>query len=371
MSVAPVLPAEQVTPMPPAATRSPLRAAACQRIPSIDGLRELLQCAIELEHSTLPTYLCALYSLGQSHNRAAAEALESVFVEEMLHMTLVANLLTAVGGRPRLDTPEMVPGYPRELPHVDGSFELSLLPFGPRALQQFLRLERPTALGAPTRGDRYDTIGQFYGAIRNALGELTAELGETTVFCGDRGRQVSDDIAYRGGGHIIAIDDLASAFAALDEIVEQGEGASDTDVWDGDRDMFHPERDEVAHYYRIQELVLGRRYRRGDTPRTGPTGAAIFIDRDGVLPMQQDSRVADRAPGDPIRTAQELFNATYCSLLAMLDRAFDGRPETLGAAVGVMYELKAKAQSLMRTPTEDGHATAGLTFEYVSPEDRP
>ena len=38
-------------------------------------------------------------------------------------------------------------------------------------------------------------------------------------------------------------------------------------VWDHDHEMFHPERDEVGHYYRIEELRVGRRYRRGDTAR--------------------------------------------------------------------------------------------------------
>jgi hypothetical protein len=41
---------------------------------------------------------------------------------------------------------------------------------------------------------------------------------------------------------------LLRRFAAMDETVEQGEGAGAVQVWDGDRDVFHPERDEVAHY---------------------------------------------------------------------------------------------------------------------------
>ena len=39
-------------------------------------------------------------------NRRAVEILTSVFVEEMLHLTLVANVLNSVGGRPRLDAPQ-------------------------------------------------------------------------------------------------------------------------------------------------------------------------------------------------------------------------------------------------------------------------
>ena len=129
--------------------------------------------------------------------------------------------------------------------------------------------------------------------------------------------------------------------------------------------MFHPERDQVAHYYRFQELKLGRRYRRGDTPRSGPTGDPISVDWDGVRPMRSNPRTSDHAPGSRIRAAQEEFNQSYCALLQLLEQAFDGAPQMLGSAIGVMYTLKAQAQALMQTPIEDGRATAGPTFEYV------
>jgi len=85
-------------------------------IGTLESLREHLQWAIELEHFTLPPYLCALYSLDAARNPDASEVVASVLVEEMLHMTLAANLLNAVGGRPRLDAPQMLPVYPRCLP---------------------------------------------------------------------------------------------------------------------------------------------------------------------------------------------------------------------------------------------------------------
>ncbi|QRP43157.1 ferritin-like domain-containing protein [Amycolatopsis sp. FDAARGOS 1241] len=120
--------------------------------------------------------------------------------------------------------------------------------------------------------------------------------------------------------------DLKSAQAALAEIVEQGEGAARTQVWDGDRDVFHPERDEVAHFYRFQELKHGRCYRTGDTPQTGPTGEEIQVDFDGLLPMRRNPRTADYPEGSEIRAAQQEFNTTYCLLLYLLEDAFTGNP---------------------------------------------
>ncbi|MER7280990.1 ferritin-like protein [Dactylosporangium sp. NPDC000244] len=350
---------------PPA--RRTASAPSAARIDTLDGLRRHLQWAIELEHATLPPYLCALYSLDESRNPEAVQVVGSVFVEEMIHLALAANLLNAVGGHPRLDTPRMLPRYPRHLPHGDRSLRLSLVPFGDEALEMFLRLEQPAPPGAPAESDSYATIGQFYAAIEEGLHHLCAALGEREVFCGDPARQVGSGPFRHSGGLVAAIDGLDSALAALEEIVEQGEGTSRGEVWDGDRDVFHPGRGEVAHYYRFQELKLGRRYQRGDTPQSGPTGEAVPLDLGGVHPMRRNPRLADHAPGSPIRNAQEDFNHTYSALLHLLEQAFNGRPKMLAVATGTMYALKAQAQQLMLMPDGDD-TVAGPTFDYVAPE---
>ncbi|WP_410791286.1 ferritin-like domain-containing protein [Kribbella sp. C-35] len=335
-----------------------------QRIETIDSLHEHLQWAIELEHATLPPYLCALYSLDPARNPDAVEVVSSVFVEEMIHLSLASNLLNAVGGEPRLDTPELLPGYPRQLPH--GSIELSLLPFGPDALEMFLRLEKPEAPGASAEGDHYETIGQFYDAIEEGLRYLCDTLGEEKVFSGDPARQVTAGPFHHTAGTLQPVTDLASALAALDEIVEQGEGTARGEVWDGDHDIFHPDRDEVAHYYRFQELKLGRRYQRGDTPQSGPTGEPVTIDPTGVSPMQPNPR---RSDNEQIRAAQEEFDNTYCTLLFLLEQAFTGEPALIRDATRAMFGLKAEALKLMQL-SEDDHTTAGPTFRYIDPEQR-
>ncbi len=339
------------------------------RIATLESLREHLQWAIELEHATLPPYLCALYSLDPERNPEAVHVVASVFAEEMLHLALAANLLNAVGGRPRLDVPEMLPPHPRPLPHGDRSLQLSLVPFGPEAIEAFLRIERPAPPGAPPEDDAYETIGQFYDAVEEGLRGLCDRLGEDAVFSGDPARQVTSAHFRNSAGRLFAVTGLTSALAALEEIVEQGEGTARGEVWDGDRDVFHPERDEVAHYYRFQELKAGRRYRRGDTPESGPTGEPVAVDFGGVRPMRRNPRLADHPPGSEIRAAQEEFNRTYCGILHLLELAFDGSPGMLPVAVGTMYALKAQAEALMSMPDEGG-TTAGPTFEYVPKEAR-
>lgn len=339
-------------------------------ITTLDDLRAHLQWAIELEHATLPPYLCALYSLEPERNPEAVEVVGSVFAEEMLHLLLAANLLNAVGGAPVLDAPHLLPSYPHPLPHGDGSLRIGLHPFGTTALDQFLRIESPAWPGAPTQPDGYATIGQFYAAIEDGMQSLCRELGERAVFVGDTARQIPGVHIGHAGGRAIAVRDLASALDALGEIVEQGEGAGRTEVWDGDHVVLHPERDEVAHYFRFVELKVGRRFRAGDTPRSGPTGDALVVDLDGVLPMRPNPRTADYPVGSAVREAQDEFNYTYCELLRQLEQALNGSPTRLGPAVGTMFKIRDQAQALMRMPTGDGATTAGPTFEYVPRDQR-
>lgn len=197
--------------------------------------------------------------------------------------------------------------------------------------------------------------------------ELCDQFGEEKVFTGDPARQLTADHFGHSAGALNPVTDLESALAALEEIVEQGEGTSRGEVWDGDHDIFHRDRDEVAHYFRFQELKLGRRYQRGDTPESGPTGEPVAVDYTGVQPVRPNSRLADHGLDSPIRQAQEEFNGIYCNLLQLLEQATNGEPSLLRTATGMMYQLKGKAQALMAMPDAEGY-TAGPTFEYVEPE---
>src|SRR5690242_15431558 len=162
-------------------------------ITTIADLRTRLQWAIEIEHSIIPPYLCALYSIKPGSNREAVEALTSVFIEEMLHMTLAANVLNAVGGAPVLDQPGFIPTYPQHLPHSRGTFLIPLAPFSRQTLETFMRIENPEPPDAHAEADNYDTQGQFYLAIEEALQALCAAHGEKTIFCGDPARQITND----------------------------------------------------------------------------------------------------------------------------------------------------------------------------------
>lgn len=334
-------------------------------IQTLESLRSHLQTAIELEHSTIPVYLSALYSIKEGTNREASNLIRSVVMEEMLHMSLAANVLNAVGGYPSINHARFVPSYPTPLPHSDASFQISLERFSKEAIRTFLRIEKPEKPGTQPLADGYSTIGQFYEAVEAGLKRLCAELGEQGVFTGAASLQVTPEYFYGGGGEIVVVKDLESALKALHVIVAQGEGI-DHSLFDGD-DLFFGEPKDLAHYFRFNEVHEERHYQRGDGVRSGPTGKPLLVDWDAVYPMRKNPKAADYPVGSEIRRKLDEFNAAYMKLLNLLHNAFNGEPKLLFEVVPQMYVLKNLAVALMRIPSGDGKTTVGPSFEFIPP----
>jgi hypothetical protein len=336
-------------------------------------LKNLLQAAVELELSTIPPYLCALYSILPMTNREASLVIRSVVVEEMLHMVLAANVLNAIGGDPRV-TDGHAPRYPHELP---SGVVLHLLPFSPQAVDAFLKVENPAHPHSPLDADhpllagrRHQrhrarsidlddgfhptSIGAFYHEIIRELEAAAGDVGEERLFCGDPARQVSREYYYAAGGRSILVSDLDSARAALHEIVEQGEGDMGS-MFDDDGDL--------AHYYRFRQLEYGRSYRRSDDGGP-PTGTPVEVDYDAVYPMVANPRGEEyRSPG--LRAASADANRTWSELLLQLEAAFRGRPEALLPAVHSMFKLRDQSLVLLANPMPDHPGrNAGPTFEW-------
>ncbi|MGO8557617.1 ferritin-like domain-containing protein, partial [Rhizobium ruizarguesonis] len=53
--------------------------------------------------------------------------------------------------------------------------------------------------------------------------EAEAHGAGTTIFTGDRSRQITSEDYYSGGGELFTVTDLKSALEAIDLIIEQGE----------------------------------------------------------------------------------------------------------------------------------------------------
>jgi hypothetical protein len=349
------------------------------RVTDLGELHRHLSAALQLEHATIPPYLVALYSIRPGTNSDAYHLLRAVVVEEMLHLTLAANILNAVGGDPDLTVDGFVPTYPAVLPDGETDFEVGLQAFSKEAVDTFLKIERPAAAAgsevvtvhrAKTEGsvraarthddseEHFYSIGEFYQAIEQGLVELHAEHGDA-LFSGDPARQITPEYYYSGGSAIVPVTDLASAQAAIRVISEQGEGTG--------RHIFDFE-DEIAHYYRFEQLVLGRYYLPGDEVGS-PTGGLLDVDWEAVYPVKTNARLSDYPDGSQLRAGAEAFNTGYAAFLDLLTRAFRGQPDLLTEAVGAMFSIKELACQLMRQPIDRASGLNALpTFEMPATE---
>lgn len=337
----------------------------CGSIKTVDELRGHLQTAIEIEHSTIPTYLCALYSIKDGTNTFAMQQIQGVVMEEMLHMVQAANILNAIGGEPAINTRDFVPDYPTYLPHSDDAFLVPLQKFSKDTINVFLDIEHPKQHLAPPQANDYKTIGQFYAALRHAL----VYLDHTTpggIFTGKPERQVTPDHYYGGGGKLIAVHKLADALLGINEIVGQGEGMNGS-IIDPDHELFGQDI-EYAHYFRFNEIQCGRRYLPTDTPQEPPSGPPVAVEWDQVYDMQPNPKIKDYPKGSELWNKTYAFNRTYMSLLDSLHNACNGQPELLIESIPLMYDLKYKALELMCTPLDTNQPdgpTAGPSFEFV------
>lgn len=325
--------------------------------PALDSIYTALQRAIELEHATIPAYLYALYSLDPSKNKEVVEIIESVVIEEMLHMTLASNVLNALGGCPVIDHPDFIPTYPGPLPGgVESNLTVHLAPFSADQLETFLDIEQPehplnfrsfAAMEEPL------TIGQFYGKLSAAI----AAIGDGH-FVGHLRFQVGPDLMPEA----VVVRNVATAQQAIAVIVEQGEGTRTSPAEVVGRD--------VAHYYRFMEIKKGRRL--VPVPGGGPDpedqwaydGDPVPFDVSGVYPVPTDP--GPYAPGSVEALANDNFNYTYTSLLRALHKLFSGEatPEQLDRALGLMMSLKGQAMAMTSGITGPKYPSVGPTFQY-------
>ena len=336
-----------------------------------DDLVSYLNTAMALEHATIPPYLTAYYSIRSSTNSDAAHIIRVTAAEEMLHLTLAANVLNAIGGKPDLTGPGFVPSYPAYLPDGADDFTVDLRPFSPEAVETFCKIERPgkapsadsrlvktsdgrtPLVSSPTAEEmRFYSIGEFYEEIIEGLEKVAA--GDPALFCGDPARQVGPEYFYSGGGAVIVVSDLDSAQQALRFIADQGEGLN-AGIYDADG--------ELAHYYRFRQLQLGRYYQVGDHP-DAPSGAPLSISWDDVYKVKVSARLADYPAGSELARVARDFNADYGAFLALLTKAFNGQPGLLEEAVCEMFRLRDAFNRLVCNPLPGSDGLhAAPTFE--------
>ena len=352
----------------------------------------MLSEAAALEHMIMCEYLFAAFSLkrdtGEGVTAAQLEAIKGwegvvslVATQEMLHLALVSNLLTAIGSHPYFSHPN----FPQRSRYYPPGVQLALLPFGDHALQHFLYLERPEgmdledapefaalALPKPTlslddnqivpQTQEFATIGHLYRGLEQGFRHLVEKYGEQRIFIGPPRAQATGE--YFGWPELVAVTDLAAACQAIETIIEEGEGAR------GDW--------RQAHFGKFLQIMQEYRDLKQQDPGFEPARPVVAA---YVRPPGDTGGVPLIA--DPVTAGvSELFNASYEVLLQMLMRYFIHGKETedelqtlSSTAVSSMFmAIKPLGQLLTTLPIgpDSPGKMAGPTFEiyrtgYVLP----
>lgn len=336
-----------------------------------------LQSAAELEMTTIPAYLTALLSIKRPGNRGVAENIRSVMTEEMLHLALVSNVMSSIGGKLRV-TDIHVPSYPFKLTFkgkgfVDRQFDVHLAAFSEEAIKTFMAVERPRAPKSLTSDfgrtgttvPEY-TIGEFYDRIITLLDELHTSLGSKRLFVGNPSIQIGEDYYWSAGGKPVIVSDIATAKSAMQTVIQQGEGTSDP-LNDGDSPQIRKPF-EVAHYYRFREIFCKKRYASTDIPTDDPTGEPLEVDYTSVYPIKTDAKSTDYEKGSPLSEMNNTFNRQYSQMLIQLEEGLNGNPKILYTAImNGMHGLSELGIRMMATPIPgDKHGLHGCpTFEWL------
>src|SRR5271166_749578 len=356
-----------------------------------EALIYMLCEAAELEHGIMCQYLYAAFSLKQSEDEGLSKEeatavqrwrrqISRVATQEMLHLSLVQNLLSAIGAAPHLSRPN----FPQPASHYPAGVHLALLPFGDEALRHFMFLERPEGMdledaegmaafekagpaSTPSiqhgdivpRGQDFATVGHLYRSVEAGIARLAEKYGERWLFIGPPRAQATQP--YFGWPELVAVTDLASAQHAIDEILEQGEGPRG--YW----------RD--AHFGKFVAILDEYTQFCEANPAFDPVRPVATLN---VRPAERQTDIP--LVSDPLtRRVMDLFNVSYEILLLMLQRFFAHTEETdpqlkalADATIALMFGAIKPLGDLVTTlpagPEYPGR-TAGPSFELFYESD--
>ena len=345
----------------------------------------LLREAAEFEHTVMCSYLYAMLTLKRSLDEGVTplelEAIERwrqqfriVAVEEMLHLTLVNNLLSALGATANFGRPDFPVGVGR----FPADYEFTLSPFNESTIRHFVYIERPlnadvrdgqtfshkeryfreirTDLFSPTQSD-YETQGHLYSSILFSLKRMAEKFGEQALFAGRGDAQMSEDQFALPG--LAVVTDLASAQAAIEKIVLQGEGA--------------PSHSEDSHYFRFHAVAEEFLQLKAARPAFEPGRlAATNPMLTGSIRQKHSTYITHPLAMRVV----DLGNCVYSLMLATLAQAAAPYAQSVAMQTGLarigtslMYALTALGTAATSLPLKatGGGRRAGLTFELAGP----
>ncbi|MDI5986470.1 ferritin-like domain-containing protein [Halomonas sp. M4R5S39] len=327
--------------------------------PALQDLREAAQLALQVEFTTIPVYLSALYSISDTGSHAY-QTLRSVAMEEMFHVNQAANIIVALGALPKF-TGDAVPTFPGYLPQANPNTTpmVGLFRASPDVFANvFAAIESPAQYGAPPQGDNYDSIAQLYGALIAAVNTYPGNPFSTTDV---PGRQRTNIYLGKFGGNVNEVVDKESFHVAVNEIVEQGEGTVPPEKplvpvesfgtynhygkrTDGTYGPILGTPYEMSHFLKFREVSL-------DSANFPATLPIISNPDSSDYTNQRAKRLSDS------------FDHRYSLMLRAFEAAFkDDAPDPyFNVVLSIMHRvLPHLARALMSTPAfADGDSSVG------------
>lgn len=337
----------------------------------IDTREELilaLKEAAEIEHGLMIQYLFAALSLKKNRDEGLTAPQQAsvriwegevldIAVSEMGHLGTVQNLLSAIGAGPHFDRPpfpQTTDWYP---------FPFNLARYSEDALYAFQIFELPREVEPPSKPGMsllksapdplvYSRVGELYEQI----GQGFATIAESELFVGPAAAQAAQEWSLPSESlRVSRVVDRGTALAAIQDIVEDGEGTS---------------RSSATSHYNVftrlrKALVDGGNF---DASR-----AVVFNPQTRKARGAGDGNLLT----DPLTLAvAELFNEVYALMLQMLHQYFsfggesDEQREALrsGAARMMSTGIRPLSEILTQMPAFDASdpARGGPTFELYS-----
>lgn len=328
----------------------------------LELLKQTLQQAVELEFATIPLYLTALWSI-KDNLHPVAKSIRNVVQEEMLHLSLVSNMLASIGGKPKLyDPSDKGLRFPTGLPGgVHPELTLRLSGLTDDALEDFLEVELPLEKisiegfhGKYTHADGENssaTIGAMYDAIRKEFESLRPAMSPDN--------QISGPLAW------FVVDTIEKVDSAINWIKEQGEGAVQPST-----DKTNPK--SLSHFYRFWEVRERKRIEYDTAAGKFVFGAPLTFPDVWPVAVVPEGGYRQQDVSEDVWALLCGFDRTYSQLVKLLESAWGGGGQAaMWKAIEVMFDLEKTAIPLMQIPRPDGKGNYGPAFRMVHVDERP
>jgi hypothetical protein len=349
-------------------------------LPTITTREELIRAlsnAAELEHGIICQYLFAAFSLkshideGQvtwaqlERVREWKAAILLMARQEMEHLGLVGNLLTALGGSPHFRRPN----FPHLTAYCPPYPIFDLQPFGEATIKRFACFEQ---LHRPADGPRENpapgqgaTIGMLYQTIKQGFEGVSATLHHDqsgVLLIGPSEAQTVNRHLGLPQGHfdvnLLAVHDQQSAARVIDHIIEAG--ASSTS------------HESVSHAEKFEHMLDELDHLRRRHPDFEP--ARPVAPNPVTRPIHEMIATVTPVTHPMTLPAVKLFNLAYDTMILMLTRFYaraDDPPEELEGLMKTAFfpmmtaVIRPLGEILTHMPVQAhaATATAGPSFE--------